>query len=199
MKQYARYVIGVLLLLFALVLIVLGFNLIRSIFKSDSNKPPSQTAKSVKLEEAAQSGKAVQYTIDGNVVGKEEHRTIKISIDNKVRRVEVLEGYNGEIIKSQETINSPEAYKAFTSALSGAGFTSSRDPKGRGVEAQSCPLGRKFSYEVSPGASDAFRAWSTSCSKKEGTFTGNSSLVQTLFKLQIPDYNNFTRDAKLNF
>ena len=197
MREYGRYAIGILFLIGAIVLIVVGFNLIRNLFKNDTARQQEETAKVVNLLDAGRSGKDVRYTINGSVVGEEDRRSIRFTVDSNSRRVEVIEGYNNQVLKEQELPNTLQAYEAFTAALNGAGFTSAVDGKGRGDEAQSCPLGRRFSYEVAPGTRDAFRTWSTSCSRKTGTFTGNSSMIQTLFQQQIPDYTDFALGVKL--
>lgn len=197
MKEYRRYAIGVILLIAAIVLVIVGFNFVRGLFKDDPAEQQQQTAKRVNLLDAPSSNRPVRYTTKGNIVSEEEHRSVRITVDANNVRVEVLQGYGGNVIKQQETPNTQEAYKAFIAALNGAGFTNAIDPKGRGDEAQSCPQGRKFAYEIEPGASDAFRSWSTSCGKKLGTFTGNAGLVQRLFENQVSNYDQFMSGVQL--
>ena len=198
MNEYRRYAIAVLFLIGAIILIVLGFNLIRNLFKEDEAPRPEQTVKTINLLDAGRSGKPVQFTIRGSIVGDEEHRSIRITVDGSQRKAEVLQGYNDQVIKTQESTNTPQAYEAFVAAINGGGFTSNVNAQGRGDEAQSCPLGRRLNYEVAPGTEDSFRIWSTSCGRNQGTFTGNSNLIQTLFQRQIPEYNVFVAGIKLS-
>ncbi len=199
MKSYMKYLISLLFLIGVIVVIVLLFNLIRNIFTSDSPEQ-QQTGKtrSYDLIGAGKSGQPVRYTVQGAVVGNEEHRSISITVDARTRKLEVLQSYNNQVIKSQETPNTQEAYNAFIAAINGAGFTSNVRPEGRGDEAQSCPLGRKYIFEAAPGTSNSFRTWSTSCGKKQGTFTGNQSTIQTLFQDQIPNYSQLVSGVQLN-
>lgn len=197
MQVVRRYGFGVLLLIIAIVLIVVGFNFVRGLFRNDPARQQEETAKRVNLLDAANSNRTVRYTINGSIVGNEEHRVIRITVDGSTRRAEVIQGYSSQVIKSQETPNTPEAYRAFIAAINGAGFTNTVAPQGRGDEAQSCPLGRKYAYELDPGAQGAFRTWNTSCSRSQGTFTGNTQLIQTLFQKQVPEYGKFTYGVQL--
>lgn len=198
LKKYSNYIIGAVLLIFAIILIIIGFNLVRSVFGGDTPAEQQTTAvKKVDLLAAPTANQAIQYTVHGPVVGNEDRRGVRITIDRTIRKVEVLQGYNDVVIKTQQTPNTQEAYQALVVALNGAGFVSNVAPEGRGDEAQSCPLGQKFSYELAPG-SNTFRSWSNSCSSKQGTFSGNRSLIETLMQKQIPDYNEFITDVKLS-
>lgn len=183
------------MLVLAVVLLVVGFNFVRNIFTGDD--PQQQTVKKVDLLAVPQKDETVQYTLDGPVVGDEQHRIIRIKVNRDFRTIEVVQGYGNNILKSQETPNTLEAYEAFIAAINGAGFAKAVPADGRGDELQSCPLGKRFAYEVAPGTSDGFRTWSNSCSNKQGTFSGNATIIQTLFQRQIPDYNKYVSDVRL--
>lgn len=198
MKEYRRYAVGVFLLIVAIVLIVVGFNLVKNLFKNDQGSQQAETARKVNLLDAAGSNKPVRYTIRGNVVGDKEYRSIRITVDSATRKIEILRGYSDQVLKEQELPNTPQAYQAFLAAINGGGFTNAVGAQGRGSEAQSCPLGRKFNYEVAPGTENSFRSWSTSCGRQLGTFSGNNTLIQTLFQRQIPGYTNYVTGIKLS-
>lgn len=197
MRDFRRYAIGVMLLIAVIVLIVVGFNFVRNLFKNEPAQQQQETAKRVNLLDAANTGKAVRYTTIGTVVGNEEHRDIRITVDGSTRRIEVIQGYSGQVIKEQEAPNTPEAYRAFVAALNGSGFTSTLAPQGRGDEAQSCALGQKYNYELDPGVQGAFRSWSTSCGRNSGTFSGNARQIQALFQKQVPSYTQFVSGVNL--
>lgn len=199
MRNYIRYAVGVLFLIGIILLIILGFNIIRGIFSTDEVPEQGQVQPEVNLSEAAAANHAVQYTIIGSTVAREEHHSIRITVDNDSRRIDVLEGYEGQTIKSRELGNTTQAYEAFLAALNGAGYTNKLDPEGRGEEARSCPLGLRYSYEVNPGGQQQFRTWSVSCTRDLGTFAGNAELVRTLFKAQIPDYQKFVAGIRVNY
>lgn len=198
MKEYRRYAMGIAFLIAAIVVIILIFNLIKALVTSD---PPAeqqaQTNKKVELLKAPEKGQTVQYTVTGPVIAKEDQRSIRIKVSKDSRVVEVLQSYNAAVVKSQNLPNTKESFDAFIAALNGAGFASSVGPEGRGDEAQSCPLGRKFAFEIAPGMSESFRSWSNSCGNKQGTFTGNQTTVQTLFQKQIPNYGQYVADVRI--
>lgn len=177
------------------VLVVILFNFVRNIFRGDESTP--QTARRVNLVEEARAGKPVRYTMYGVVNGQEIHRDIRITIGPGTRLIEVVQGYNGQVIKSEEFPNTSEAYRTFAAALNGAGYALSVGPEGRGIEDQSCPLGRRYAYEVAPDSNDISRTWSTSCATNQGTFGGNAQQVRSLFQRQIPDYEQFVRGIRL--
>ncbi len=199
MKNYVRYAAGVIFIVLAIVLLVVGFNFIRNILNGDT-EPKKQTQSQTKKADllgAPAAGKAVQYTIRGRIVGEEEHRSIRFTVNQNERRIDELQGYNETIVKTQQTDNTEEAYKAFIEALNGVGFTRTIAAEGRGSESQDCPLGRVYSFELGPSSSDVFHTWSNSCSGKQGTFGGNQRTVQALFEEQIPDYQQFISGVRL--
>jgi hypothetical protein len=204
MDKVKNIAIGGILLIIAIVIIFFLFSIIRGFLglTGGSKQAEEGTRKSeikkIDLVGAPNKNQAVQYTISGPIKAKEEHQFLKFIIDNDSRRIEIQRGYNGEVIKAQEFDNTRQAYEAFVAALNGAGFMSNRSGEGRGDEKQSCPQGRRFAYEFAPGSNEAFRTWTTSCSRKQGTFDGNVNLVNSLFRQQIPGYNTFVSGTSLN-
>lgn len=198
MKDLGRYIFGILTVVLIVVVIVIGFNLLKNIFTGGSKKQEGPAAKTVNLYDEARAGKAVQYTVRGPVVGNEERRSIRITIDNGMRRVEILQGYDDRVVKTQQTENTQSAYDAFIAALNGAGFVKTRSPSDRGIESQVCSMGRRYNYEVGPSANSTLYSWSTSCNKDHGTFDGRHDLVRDLFQRQIPDYSQFVRGTGIS-
>lgn len=199
MRDYGKYVFSGLFVIAVIVLVIVGFMLIRNILSDEQpDDQPEQTQQNVNLIDEGRDGKPVRYTIVGSVVGNEEHRSVRITVDPSSRLVEVIQGYNGQVIGSQRTPNTQEAYNAFIAALAGSGFVRLAERGDRGIEAESCPLGQKFNFEVAPGMSDSFYSWATTCGARLGTFGGNQPTVDTLFKRQIPNYSNFTQNVRFN-
>lgn len=200
MDKYFRYALGVVFGIVVIALLIFGFNLIRNILTPDD--PQQESTQEQKKEKndllgAPAANKAVRYTVKGPIVGNEQHRSIRITIDRNTRTVDVLEGYEARVIKTQSTSNTQDAYQAFAEALNGVGFTKAFDAQGRGSEDQLCPLGQRYSFELAPGMSDSFRTWSNSCTANQGTFAGNRGVVQTLFQRQIPNYGQFISGIQL--
>ncbi len=187
-----RYLLGVIAFIVLLVIAVVTL-------VSRDNDQPNETANQagtrlVVLSEEAKDGKVI-LTINGKVVGEEQHRSIRITISHTNRILEVLRGYEFAVDKNQTFSNNDAAYDVFLHALDNAGFIRERNftPRDeRGV----CPLGNQFIYELKD--STDIKLWSTSCNSKEGTFAGQAKLIQDLFKAQIPDYSKLVSGVRLN-
>lgn len=161
-----------------------------------SNNAPS--SRITKLADYAGSDSAsVSLTTQGKLVGEDQRKAIRITVTKSKRVVEVLDGYEQRVLKSTEQPNTAESFANFTRALDRQNFGKERNvptPDDRGM----CPLGNRYIYRLTDGATEIMRTWSTSCSKAEGPFAGtNPSLIRQLFSLQITDYNKFTSGVKL--
>lgn len=139
---------------------------------------------------------SVAYTIHGKIVGNELHHSIRITVDKGVRRVDVIEGYDGQVISSQQFNNTEAAYDTFLQAIAGEGFSKTKDSTSSD-EKGSCPLGKRYAFEAYENAEQKLHTWATSCSTKLGTFAGKRSTIEQLFKRQIPEYNKVVRGVKL--
>ncbi len=124
----------------------------------------------------------------GRVVGNEKRRTLKITVTENSRTIELFRGYQGEIERSETLDNNKDAYNAFLHALDDSGFTREQ-PTTTKDEMGVCPLGSRFNYELKKNNDTISNLWSTSCLGTRGNFGGNVGVVRTLFQLQIPDYN----------
>jgi hypothetical protein len=162
-----------------------------------SPTPPKDAPKQVTLSDYDNQNAMMSVTIQGKVVGEDQRRAIRVSVTPTERRLEVLNGYNESVEKSQTYPNTEEGYVTFLRALSRAGFVRGRTSTitdFRGV----CPLGSRYVYEVTTGNGDtASRLWGTSCAASEGTMAGSGPLVRQLFQAQIPDYYQQTSNVRL--
>lgn len=148
------------------------------------------------LPELANSSASVALTIDGRIVSSEEHRAISFKIDRNSRTVEVLSGYNGNVIKTRTLSNSEVAYKEFLYALNKAGFTRAQEAQ-YSEENGVCPLGQRVIYSVDEFGENLQRLWSTSCRRSDGTLAVDGDLIRRLFEGQIPDYRDFVDGVRL--
>lgn len=184
-----KYILGTLAVVILLVLAIV-------LFSTTSNRGSTQEGvRRVDLTNYINTHSAVSWTEQGKVVGPEEHRQVRIAVSSSERRIEILKGYDQAVERSQTFPNTPESYDRFMRSLVEVGFSRQRDAERtdyRGI----CPLGKRFIYTLNSGKSDELFLWSTSCSRKEGTFGGNSGIVQKLFQHQIPDYNDFVRGVR---
>lgn len=186
-----KYVIGA---VSAILLLVLAFVLV--VNKGNDNQATTKEApKILKLTDYADRSSQVVLHTDGRLVGEEDRRSVRITVSANERRLEVLSGYNGQVVNSQSYPNTQAAYSVFLNGLSGAGFMKAK--KTSITNPQSiCTGGKHYYYNVSENGEKKSDLWSTSCDKS-GTFDGRASTVRELFQLQIPDYNKQVQDIKL--
>jgi hypothetical protein len=186
-----RYFIGVGIVILLLLLLVVF------VFRRD-NKPanPAQNTGTVaQLVDYADKNSEVSLTTIGKVVGNEQHRSVRITVSANERRIEILSGYDQQVLSSQTYANNQEAYETFLSALGGQGFTRSKktsitDPR------SVCPTGLHYQYLVTENSEEKSNLWSVSCDKS-GSFSGRSGTIRELFQRQIPDYNQQVRGITL--
>lgn len=168
----------------------------------DDKKKPAPTGPTVmSLPNYAKTGATVSYTLDGNVNGDELHRQVRITVGREERVIQIVQGYNGQVIDSRVYSNNEEAYEVFLKSINNYGFLKKYATKTplpadeRGI----CPLGNRYIFELEQGNDSLSRLWATSCGVKVGTFGGATSSLQSLFRAQIPskDYSDITSKVNL--
>ena len=183
-----RYFFG---FLAAIGLIVLVFILILKGF-SGGGTPKNQ----LNLSSLAQnSDTMMRLTIDGPINADQKHVGVRVTVSAAETQMEAYHGYQNNVTNQKTYGNNQDAYNNFLHALQLAGFTrGSTDPK-RADERGYCPLGNRYVFEVVHGADDQQRFWSSSCG--QGNFGGKTSLVLTLFRQQVPDYDTVAAGLSL--
>lgn len=187
MNRYIVAFAGFMILVIALLIII---------FSGGGKKPTAPTAPVKTLPEYASTNAATIMTIDGNVNGEDIHRAIRISIDRYQRKLDILSGYNYNVIQSNNFANNQAAYDVFLRSINGLGFTV-KNPKYKIAEDRGkCPLGFRYIFELNDSGDEISRLWSSTCSGV-GTLGGNSAQLQTLFKAQITGYSQLTNQVNL--
>ena len=132
---------------------------------------------------------------NGSVTAPENQNSVTIAVSNSSRTITVYSSYGAVVVNSKTYSNSQASFDAFSSALTGAGFTNTRSTDIN--YATFCTLGIRYSYQVVSDNNMKLDTWNSSCNPKNGSFAGNTSQVQQLFKLQIPDYNQIMNTVSL--
>lgn len=188
--KYILGVFGVIVLLLLVVILIVRSGPSEPISTAQTGKPQ------VNLGEYEAKPATAVFTVRGQITADETRRAIRISVSQQERVIEILDGYDESVLSRHTFPNNSEAYRVFLSALSSAGFTREQETEikdERGV----CPFGRRYVYKLQDGSTQAFRTWSTSCRREQGSFGGNSGVVRRLFEQQIPDYRTVTRGIRL--
>jgi hypothetical protein len=184
--KYVLAVFGVIVVFVLAIILITG----------NSSTQPAQTgAKKIALADYIDRDSALVFTQQGKIVGDQDYRSVRISINRIDRRVDVMQGYDNVVIKSQTFANTSAGYNTFVKALDLAGYTRQRTSKFNN-EVGVCPLGNRFIYQLTVDGKDVQRTWSTSCGL-QGTFGGNIVTVHSLFRSQIPGYNSFVSGVSL--
>lgn len=182
-----RYIVAILVVI---ALIIFGV-----VVLGGSNEPKPIPAVPKSLMDYAVTDASARVTIDGRINGDDKHRAVRITVSRNERKVEVIQGYEGNVIQSQSYANNQEAYTNFLSAINRAGFSKERktaDKDERGV----CPQGFRYIFELSNTNNGDMRRWSASC-VGFGTFGGQTTLVRSLFQAQITDYDKIIAPVQL--
>ena len=149
------------------------------------------------LPDYADTSSEVSLTNDGIVNGDDIHRSIRITVSNTTRVLDIVQGYSDTVIDKHTFSNTPDAYSVFLKAINTYGFLS-KNPKAT-VPANpdgQCPLGFRYIYKLSDDSGDLFMAWNSSCNA--GNSNGDSFNLLTLFQDQITDYNKLTQNVNLS-
>ncbi len=172
-----------------------------AIFKVDwggGNKPIQEAFKEVNIADYSDTATQVRMSVRGSVNSDADHEELQITVGRTETVGYLFQGYQGNITRTQQTGSNSTAYKTFLSALHNAKFTvtqkSERDLQYDGA----CPGGKRYTFEFINGGSDTPKStWATSCSKKDGTFAGDITLVRNLFRDQLPkdQYEALTDDT----
>jgi hypothetical protein len=182
--RYFFYLLGLFSLILVISLIYLGFH-----------HPNTSSVKSVAMSDYANTNASVSFTINGFTTGDESHRIIKITINNQSRMIEILSGYQGNVINSSTTPNNVAAFQAFLAGLQTEGYNLQR--KDSVSLLGQCPLGDQDIFDTSGISNVPSELWTTTCSASDGTFAGDFGNVQQLFQNQIPDYGDFVAGVTL--
>ncbi len=180
------------------ILVVVGFIwfivfIFSKVFSSGNQNAIVTTAK---LSSYAHTGTSAELIIDGPIVVDQDHRITRISVDATQSKVELISGYDGQVIRQEVFYNTQEGYLSFLKSLDTLGFTKGNKTALKDERGQ-CPLQRRYVYSLKSNGSDVFRYWSTSCGT--GSFGGKRDAVKLLFERQIPPvvYDEFVRGMSL--
>lgn len=133
-------------------------------------------------------------TIDGPVNDTQDHRAIRVTVGRDNVTFEELQGYSGNVIKTQQYPNDPDAYAVFLLSLARSGFTlGDNNPKLRD-ERGFCPLGDRYIFQFTQDNHDLQRYWTTNCNGPK-TYKGPLAMTLRLFQLQVPNYSDLTKDV----
>lgn len=177
-------------------MIVFGIIAVILFARSADNGQNTQVGKqAVKVSDHINNQSKVEYTKYGSLVADEQRRTLRITVTENERTIEILKGYN-EMVETRKTYpNNQDSYNVFMRSLDVAGFTREKkskisDPVG------ACPSGYRFEYKLKQLNEDVSSLWNNSCQTMEGTLANSGAAIRTIFEKQIPDFKDVLRGVK---
>lgn len=178
-------------------LIIIGAVLVFNIPWGGTSENVVQDIRTSKeLVDYADSNVKAQMVTAGEINSQREHRQISVTVGRDSVVATILRGYNGEVLRQRRYANTEASYRAFLSALKTAQFTNTQTTLNSNWLG-ACPTGMRYYFSLASSTERVVESWTTSCSRKEGTFSGDFSEVQRLFRNQVPDYSELTRGVDL--
>jgi hypothetical protein len=186
MKYIIIAIIGFFVILFGVLLFTRGGN----------QSPTSTSTKAVQLSDyAKKSGSKAEFITDGPINGENAHRVIRIDVTANSRTIDIIQGYNGNVMSSNSYPNTSEAFGQFLAAIDREGFT--KENKIRGTDYTAiCPAQFRYTFQLSQNTENVKKLWTASCAT--GSFGGNRQAVTSLFQAQIPSYIKLTNGVNFS-
>ncbi|HUD08126.1 MAG TPA: hypothetical protein VMQ52_03545 [Candidatus Saccharimonadales bacterium] len=171
-------------------LIVLAFVIILKSFSSAPSKPVTP------LVDYSNTNTVIEMTIDGPVNDDPDHNAIQMIIGQTQNEINIIQGYQNSVIRTQSYPNNSAAYGWFLRSLDLAGYTEGKSDPNLADYRGYCSTGDVYIFQVLTGSTVVEQYWATSCGG-QGTFKGEIPLVETLFQAQLPDYGSITSNLNI--
>lgn len=188
-----RYIVSFLIAIGLIILFVIL--LLKAIFGGGGGEGPVD--RRVNLASYENTGVIMRMVTEGPVNADELHRQIFIEVGKDNVKIQLVRGYQGEVIRSEQFNSNSTAYGSFLRAIDLLGYTSGNKDKAQADFRGHCPFGNRYIFEIRDGSDVKQQFWSTSCGD-EGTLHGQTDEIVQLFNAQIPEYDVLTGDLGLN-
>jgi hypothetical protein len=185
MKYFFAFLATVALIVVVFILVVRGL--------TGGGRPAEQ----VELIDYSKTQTVMRMIISGPVNIDQEHRSVRVTVGRSSNTIELISGYEGNVLNSRTYPSNESAYATFLRALDLQGYTRGNTDPEREDSRGYCPTGRVYTFQIITGSDTVQNLCTTSCDGG-GTFRGNTRVIRTLFREQIPDYNEFVRGTGLN-
>lgn len=145
------------------------------------------------LTDYASTDSRVSMTIDGPVNADSLHEQVRITVDANDVTYEHIKGYQGKVVDTKLFSNNQDAYDVFLHALTHVGYSVGDKNLGLKDERGYCATGDRYIFDLVNDGRTLQRYWNTTCNNTK-TYLGNTDLTITLFKAQVPGYDDLTQD-----
>lgn len=180
-----RYFIGLIVTLGLIILLII---LLVSGGKGPVHKPKRVT-------DYANTDAQMVMTIDGPVNADSLHEQVRVTVDGTDVTYEHIKGYQGDVVGTKIFANNDSAYDTFLHALFHAGYDRGNNDLVLKDDRGWCATGERYIFEIVQNGKTLQRYWNTSCNNTK-TYLGNTDLTLTLFKAQVPGYDDLTSNIQ---
>jgi hypothetical protein len=122
--------------------------------------------------------------IDGPVQSDQTHQSLRITVGRDQNTVELMNGYEGQVVNQASFASNSTAFAAFLKSLDKVGFGRAVSSSISADERGYCPFRNRFVYTIEQDNAQKRRAWTTSCGT--GNYLGERASTRRLFINQIP-------------
>jgi len=122
--------------------------------------------------------------IDGPVQSDQTHQSLRITVAQNENAIELMNGYEGQVVNREAFASNSIAYAAFLKSLDKIGFGKPALKSISADERGYCPLRNRFIYTIEENGTQKQRTWTSSCGI--GNYAGDQTLTRRLFIDQIP-------------
>lgn len=187
-----RYIVAFLIAIGLIILFVIL--LLRAIFGGGGETPVERR---INLADYENTGVIMRMVTEGPVNANELHRQIYIEVGRDGNKIQLVHGYQGEVVRQEQVNSNSSAYGSFLRAIDLLGYTSGNRSEAASDYRGHCPFGNRYVFQIVDGEDVKQQFWSTSCGD-EGSFRGQTDQIVQLFQAQIPAYNDLTNDLGLD-
>lgn len=193
--EYGSRIRFAIISIIVIILVVLGIwgvmSLVKRVIGAGTSTKTDTTVQKIDLNDYDKDSTVAKVTVAGPIVANEKFVSYQIEIGQNYREMKVYRGYTGSVIAEKRYDNNAPAYTEFLKALKKVNFASkmhSASEDERGV----CATGYRYTYELKDLDEQVIRSWNSSCGS--GSYGGVGLNTRLLFKAQIPDYSELTKN-----
>lgn len=192
MKRGGPTRLGIILIVLIFAAVIIGAIIWAGQNIFGENTETSQLSAAQKLLSKPDDETAIVLLVRGPITAQENHYSISAKISSSSRNLTIDQGYSGKNVVNQSFANSTNAFSDMMAVLNREGFMNKQITNL--TTAGICANGQVLNFQIFDGSRKVGDLWSDSCGDN-GTFAGNSSVIQTILG-QIPNSNDTITKAK---
>lgn len=187
MNDGARRVIPVILVLIVIAVAIAAVVSIGQSLFGGNSQPEINEGKQSLVNTSED--RSVRMTVRGPIIADEEFNSYTITATSTQRTMTTYVGYLNRQVETKQLLNNIPAYEDFVYALDRAQMMEGKELTGdandlRGI----CATGRVYQFDTLRNGNVIKSLWTSTCKGSKGSLKASVSQLQSLFQLQIPDY-----------